>query len=81
MYYNWKCCSFYPNNFGASALNAILYEFGVYKHRTKLAIDKTATAVGNIGVVFGILKHVVELWRSTRRQTVKTVVRGVGSPV
>ena len=20
MYYNWKCCSFYPNNFGASAL-------------------------------------------------------------
>ena len=22
MSYNWKCCSFYPNNFGASALNA-----------------------------------------------------------
>ena len=21
MYYNWKCCSFYPNNFGASALD------------------------------------------------------------
>ena len=21
MPYNWKCCSFYPNNFGASALN------------------------------------------------------------
>ena len=20
MPYNWKCCSFYPNNFGASAL-------------------------------------------------------------
>ena len=20
MSYNWKCCSFYPNNFGASAL-------------------------------------------------------------
>ena len=20
MHYNWKCCSFYPNNFGASAL-------------------------------------------------------------
>ena len=20
MLYNWKCCSFYPNNFGASAL-------------------------------------------------------------
>ena len=20
MFYNWKCCSFYPNNFGASAL-------------------------------------------------------------
>ena len=22
MSYNWKCCSFYPNNFGASALTA-----------------------------------------------------------
>ena len=21
MSYNWKCCSFYPNNFGASALH------------------------------------------------------------
>ena len=21
MPYNWKCCSFYPNNFGASALD------------------------------------------------------------
>lgn len=21
MPYNWKCCSFYPNNFGASALS------------------------------------------------------------
>ena len=20
MHYNWKCCSFYPNDFGASAL-------------------------------------------------------------
>ena len=20
MLYNWECCSFYPNNFGASAL-------------------------------------------------------------
>ncbi|WP_373172320.1 hypothetical protein [Prevotella merdae] len=26
MPYNWKCCSFYPNNFGASAL------FGVNLH-------------------------------------------------
>ncbi len=22
MPYNWKCCSFYPNNFGASALSS-----------------------------------------------------------
>ena len=22
MPYNWKCCSFYPNNFGASALTS-----------------------------------------------------------
>lgn len=22
MLYNWECCSFYPNNFGASALNS-----------------------------------------------------------
>ena len=22
MHYNWKCCSFYPNDFGASALTA-----------------------------------------------------------
>ena len=24
MHYNWKCCSFYPNNFGASALTCPL---------------------------------------------------------
>ena len=24
MTYNWKCCSLYPNNFGASALSANL---------------------------------------------------------
>ena len=24
MSYNWKCCSFYPNDFGASALLVIL---------------------------------------------------------
>ena len=23
MSYNWKCCSFYPNNFGASALRPV----------------------------------------------------------
>ena len=23
MSYNWKCCSFYPNNFGASALTPV----------------------------------------------------------
>ena len=23
MSYNWKCCSFYPNNFGASALPSV----------------------------------------------------------
>ena len=23
MHYNWKCCSFYPNNFGASALSQL----------------------------------------------------------
>ena len=23
MSYNWKCCSFYPNNFGASALTSV----------------------------------------------------------
>ena len=24
MLYNWECCSFYPNNFGASALSCSL---------------------------------------------------------
>ena len=23
MLYNWECCSFYPNNFGASALKVV----------------------------------------------------------
>ena len=27
MLYNWECCSFYPNNFGASALST-----GQWKH-------------------------------------------------
>ena len=27
MFYNWKCCSFYPNNFGASALYYVLDVF------------------------------------------------------
>ena len=30
MSYNWKCCSFYPNNFDASAL----YQDGLYVHRS-----------------------------------------------
>ena len=24
MLYNWECCSFYPNNFGASALRQVM---------------------------------------------------------
>lgn len=27
MSYNWKCCSFYPNNFGASALSVDVERF------------------------------------------------------
>ena len=34
MHYNWKCCSFYPNNFGASALGLHLQlsSTGQWKH-------------------------------------------------
>ena len=34
MPYNWKCCSFYPNNFGASALllGSIRVSTGQWKH-------------------------------------------------
>ena len=35
MSYNWKCCSFYPNNFGASAL--FNEDFHVY-HRPVVAL-------------------------------------------
>ena len=31
MPYNWKCCSFYPNNFGASALETAFF---VISHRS-----------------------------------------------
>ena len=41
MSYNWKCCSFYPNNFGASALScstscrphgSVRVSTGLWKH-------------------------------------------------
>ena len=34
MHYNWKCCSFYPNNFGASALPqaSVRVSTGQWKH-------------------------------------------------
>ena len=34
MFYNWKCCSFYPNNFGASALPLcrVRVSTGQWKH-------------------------------------------------
>lgn len=35
MSYNWKCCSFYPNNFDASAL----VSFSVYVERYELFIE------------------------------------------
>ena len=34
MLYNWECCSFYPNNFGASALplGSAHVSTGLWKH-------------------------------------------------
>ena len=34
MLYNWECCSFYPNNFGASALPqaSVRVSTGQWKH-------------------------------------------------
>ena len=57
MFYNWKCCSFYPNNFGASALTMYiqLLSTGPWKcfHRP---VETRMLASGNIYT--GQWKHV-----------------------
>ena len=32
MSYNWKCCSFYPNNFDASALKTFSVAFIIFQN-------------------------------------------------
>ena len=57
MLYNWECCSFYPNNFGASALSLHLQvsSTGQWKHVHR-PVETRPQASGNTST--GQWKHV-----------------------
>ena len=46
MSYNLKCCSFYPNNFGASALTSVVVRMSLGRGTHVLRSGYACTSVG-----------------------------------